>query len=78
MNTFLSAYWVDENRHDVTDEDIRVSVKMAAAVLNYPELWGIPVERVDTQSLRSGGANALGVSRIYENTNSENGTLERS
>ena len=78
MNTFLSAYWVDENRHDVTDEDIRASVKMAAAVLNYPELRGIPVERVDTQSLRSGGANALGVSGIYENTNSENGTLERS
>ena len=66
MTTFLSAYWVDGIRHDVTDEDIRASVKMAAAVLNYPELRGIPVERVDTHSLRSGGANALALAGYTE------------
>ena len=54
----------DEN--DVMDEDIRASVKMAAAVLNYPELRGIPVERVDTHSLRSGGANALALAGYTE------------
>jgi hypothetical protein len=32
---------------------------MAAQTLNYPELCGIPIDRVDTHSLRAGGANAL-------------------
>ena len=34
-------------------------------MLQYPELKGIPVERVDTHSLRSGGANALSLIRLF-------------
>jgi hypothetical protein len=32
---------------------------MAATLLQYPSTRGIPVARIDTHSLRSGGANAL-------------------
>jgi hypothetical protein len=59
-NTNLSAVWDDKGkRMDVTDKHIRNGLKLAATALNYPELRGIPVERVDTHSLRIGGANAL-------------------
>ena len=58
-STFLSAFFVNTARFDVTDRDIRCSVKRAARELHYPSLKGIPVERIDTHSLRSGGANAL-------------------
>jgi hypothetical protein len=61
-DTFLSAFFVNNVRFDVTDVDIRRSLKFAAQVLNYPENKGIPVDRVDTHSLRSGGANALSLS----------------
>ena len=35
---------------------------MAAAALNYPSNKGVPLSRIDTHSLRSGGANALSLS----------------
>ena len=35
---------------------------MTATLLQYPSTWGIPIDRVDTHSLRSGGANALALS----------------
>ena len=35
------------------------ALKFATTSLNYPYLKGIPIDRVDTHSLRSGGANAL-------------------
>ena len=35
------------------------ALKFATTALNYPYLKGVPIERVDTHSLRSGGANAL-------------------
>ena len=60
--TTISAIFNKSVRHDVTDKDIRSSIKYAAEMLQYPELKGIPVERVDTHSLRSGGANALSLS----------------
>ena len=56
---FLSAFFVDTARFDVTDRDIRNSLKQAASALQYPLLKGIPISRIDTHSLRSGGANAL-------------------
>ena len=34
-------------------------LKLAATLLNYLYLKGIPIDRVDTHSLRYGGANAL-------------------
>jgi len=59
LSTFLSAFFDAQTRFDVTDNDIRNSLKRAAEVLNYPRDKGIPIQRVDTHSLRSGGANAL-------------------
>ncbi len=35
---------------------------MAARALEYPILKGIPIEQINTHSLRSGGANALALS----------------
>jgi len=58
-STFLSAFFVNNARFDVTDRDIRASLKRAAVALQYPTLKGIPIARIDTHSLRSGGANAL-------------------
>ena len=60
--TFLSAFFVKGTRYDVTDKDMRISLKSAAEILNYPEQKGIPIIRIDTHSLRSGGANALSLS----------------
>lgn len=60
--TFLSTYWVDGVRFDVTAEDMSMALKQAAAALEYPVTKGIPIERINTHSLRSGGANALALS----------------
>jgi len=57
--TPLSTFFVQGCRHNLRDNDVRRGVKMAAATLNYPELCGIPIDKVDTHSLRAGGANAL-------------------
>ena len=67
-DTLLSAFFVEGKRDDVRDKDIRAGLKMAAAALDYPATRNIPVERVDTHSLRSGGANALALSG-YSDTN---------
>ena len=42
------------------------ALKFSATALDYPSLKGIPVDRVDTNSLRSGGANALSLV-VYSN-----------
>ena len=57
--TFLSAVFEDGIRQDITDKDIRDGLKWAAECLDYPGRLGIPVDRIDTHSLRMGGANAL-------------------
>ena len=59
QSTLLSAYWQDGKRFNVTDQDIREGLKWAAAKLDYPASRGIPIERIDTHSLRIGGACAL-------------------
>ncbi len=58
--TFLSAYF-DEAKtpQDITNEDVRRALKLAASALKYPTAQGIPVDCIDTHSLHSGGANAL-------------------
>ena len=43
----------------MTDEDVRMNIKLAATALNYLEEKGIAIDRINTHSLRSGGANAL-------------------
>jgi len=35
------------------------SLKFAAGALDHPAAKGIPIDRIDTHSLRSGGANVL-------------------
>lgn len=59
-DTYLSAYFdADGVRHDLQDKDIRNAVKAAATALNYPTQRNIPITKIDTHSLRIGGANAL-------------------
>ena len=57
--TFLSSYWKANTRADVTAEDVSRALKLAATELQYPTTKGIPISRINTHSLRSGGANAL-------------------
>ena len=66
--TYLSAYWMGGKRKDLNDDNMSAALKFATTTLNYPYLKGIPIHRVDTHSLRSGGANALslaGYSKRY-------------
>jgi hypothetical protein len=58
----LSSYWSDGARADVTAEHISRALKSAATELQYPTNKGIPILRINTHSLRSGGANALSLS----------------
>jgi hypothetical protein len=57
--TILSAYFYGGKHFDVTADHISAALKLAATALEYPILKGIPIERINTHSLRSGGANAL-------------------
>jgi hypothetical protein len=57
--TTLSSYWTKGTRADVTAEHISSALKSAATELHYPTNKGIPISRINTHSLRSGGANAL-------------------
>ena len=50
--TFLSSYWT-------AGKNISWALKLAATELQYPTSKGIPITRINTHSLRSGGANAL-------------------
>ena len=58
-DTYVSAFWENGTRYDISDKDMRESLKWAAEFLHYEDEKGIPVDRVDTHSLRMGGANAL-------------------
>ena len=61
--TYFSACWVGGRRKDITAEIMIAALKFSATTLNYMSLTGIPVDRVDTNSLRSGGASALLLAR---------------
>ena len=58
----LSAYFKGGKRFNVMAKNMSEGLKNAAAALEYPTVYGIPIERVDTHLLRSGGANALSLS----------------
>jgi hypothetical protein len=60
--TVISAYYHAGKRFDVTSDHISTALKQAATALEYPLVKGIPIERINTHSLRSGGANALALS----------------
>ncbi len=57
--TVILAYFHDGKRFDVTSDHISSALKLAARALEYPTIKGIPLEQINTHSLRSGGANAL-------------------
>jgi hypothetical protein len=50
---------MDGVRLDVTAENISRALKLAAGKLQYPTTKGIPIDRINTHSLCSGGANVL-------------------
>jgi hypothetical protein len=60
-NALVCSYWDELGRGDVVDRDISFAVKFAAGMLEYPER-GIPINRIDTHSLRAGGACAMKLS----------------
>jgi hypothetical protein len=75
--TFLSKFWMDGVRLDVTVENISRALKSAAAKLQYPTTKGIPIDRINTHSLCSGGANALALAGYSDNQIQKNGTVAR-
>ena len=54
----MSTYFVEGCKRHLKDTDVSAGVKMAAAERDYP-FQSIPIDRVDTHSLRTGGANSL-------------------
>ena len=50
-STFLSMYYIHNTRHDITDKDVSVALKLAGVALEYPSQQGIPINRIDTHSL---------------------------
>ena len=59
----ISTYWDKEQQpRVVTAEHISKAIKLAATMLDYPSNKGIPIKRINTHSLRSGGANVLALS----------------
>ena len=59
LDTWLSACYEEGMRDDISNEDVSQKLKWAAGQLDYPNARGIPLQCVDTHSLRGGGANAL-------------------
>ncbi len=64
--TFILGYWHESKKCNVTMEDISRALKIAAAILHYPTNKRIPIDRIDTNSLRSGSANALALTRYLD------------
>ena len=54
----MSTYFVEGCKQHLKDTAVSAGVKMAAAERDYP-LRSILIDRVDTHSLRTGGANSL-------------------
>jgi hypothetical protein len=56
---------MDGQAYNVTDNNISKALKRAAAT-QYPLYQGIPIERIDTHSLRIGGACTLALNGFSE------------
>ena len=52
------SYWEEMGKCNVVDKDISFAVKFVAGMLKYPDRR-IPINRLDTHSLRAGGACAM-------------------
>ena len=50
---------MEGKRKDLNADNMSASLKFSITALNYPSLKGIPIDIVNTHSLRYGGANAL-------------------
>ena len=50
---------MEGKRKYLNADNMSAALKFLTTALNYPYLNGIPIDRVDTHSFRSGGANAL-------------------
>ena len=66
QKTPLSAYWENGQRNNVKAENISKSRKFATLQLDYPGTGGIPIEEIDTHSLRSSGTNALALNGFLD------------
>jgi hypothetical protein len=64
------SYWAKGVKADVTAKHISRALKSAATELQYPTNKGIPIKRINTHSLKSGGANALALAG-YSNTQTQ-------
>ena len=63
---WLPAFWDKGKVQHVIKSDISSELKFAAAKLDYPGNQVVPIERIDTHSLRCGGANALSLAGYEE------------
>lgn len=63
---WLSAFQGKKGTQHVTPKDVSRALKAAARELKYEEERGIPIDRIDTHSLRAGGANALSLAGFSE------------
>ena len=50
---------MEVKRKDRNADNMSAVLKFSTTALKYPSLKGIPIDRVDTHSLRLGGANLL-------------------
>ena len=75
-NTYLSAYWVEGKRKDLTAENTSAALKFSSTALNYLYFNIVPVDREDTHILISGGANSLSLAG-YSNRDIKNVEMER-
>jgi hypothetical protein len=64
--TFKCTYWMDNEAYNVMADNISTALKQATTTLQYPLYRGIPITRIDTHSLRIGGACALALNGFSE------------
>jgi hypothetical protein len=64
--TFICAYWLDNEAYNVTADNISTVLKQVTTTLQYPLYQGIPIERINTHSLRIGGACTLTLNGFSE------------
>ena len=71
QKTLLYTYFSGGVRQGVIDQNIRDSIKREAKEIEYPAVQGIPIKRINTQSLCRGGANTLALAG-YSDTHIQN------
>ena len=66
---------MEGKRKYLNADNISSALKFATTTLNYQSLKGITIDRVDTHSLRLGGANSLSFTGYSDRE--KNGKMER-